>query len=470
MGWQDAPVIGDQPPTQGAGWQSAPVVEDTDAPGPSFADQAKRQVGLAGRAVAQGVAALPLMAMDAGVGARNFVTGSNYDSPSSMWNTALDAYLPKPESGMEKATGAIESAMTGSRIPAPTAGTQAPAGFTSPGDAQKQILGNVVQNAQKQGYVVPPATSNPSMRNQVLETVAGKTSTQQGASAINDEATQNLAKRAFGLNTDAPLTPDSLYSLRSEAGQAYEPIRAAGTITPGPAYKQQLQSVLGKYQGADKSFPGLGKTDLSDIVKTVDQPTFDAGSAIDATKILRDKADIAFRAGDSGAGNGIKGISNAIETALDQGLQAKGPQYAQTLQNFRDARRTIAQTFTVQDAMNPATGNVSAAKLGAALRNGAPLTGPLRDAALFANAFPKAVQPPTQSHVNHLDMYAPALTAILGNTWAEKAAGLAVPLGRKAARMTLFSPFGQAGAIPRAAAPATGKLPMALIPGAESTQ
>jgi hypothetical protein len=206
----------------------------------------------------------------------------------------------------------------------------------------------------------------------------------------------------------------------------------------------------------------MGKTELSDIVSKVDQPRFDAGDAIDLTKILRDKASTAFRAGDTGTGQGLREINSAVEDALEKGLQNKGPEYAGAVSAFRDARQTMAKTFTVENALNPGSGNVVAAKLAAALKKGEPLSGPLKDAAKFAAAFPKAVQEPTTSMgINHLDMYAPMSTMLFGHGLAEKAAGLAVPAGRWAARSYLLGP-GQAGALPQVAAPATGRLPMAL--------
>src|ERR1700691_261339 len=57
-------------------------------------DNLARQTTLAGRAAVKGVAALPMMAMDAGVGTRNWLTGSDYELPSQMFEKALNAYLP----------------------------------------------------------------------------------------------------------------------------------------------------------------------------------------------------------------------------------------------------------------------------------------------------------------------------------------------------------------------------------------
>lgn len=451
-----------------------------------------RQLGLTGRAVINGLTGIPQMAADAGIAARNLMTG-HYDptnwrtllfgsqkaaqegatpSFSGQFNQSLtQAGLPEPKSWQEKTAGIVEGALAGSRVPVPQAAEQAPANFVRPADMERQVLANTVKKGQDLGLVVPPATTNRSGTNMTLETIAGKLSTQQNAAAHNQGTINQIAKEAVGLNEDAPLTQEGLAAIRQEASQAgYEPIRAAGTIQAPPSLHERLVAALSKYQGAERSFPGMGKTELSDIVAKVDRPNFDAGDAIDLTKILRDKASTAFRAGDSGTGQGLREIDRAVEDSIEQGLQAKGPQFADAVQAFRQARQTIAKTYTVEDAFNPGTGNVVASKLAAALKKGTPLSGPLRDVAKFAAAVPKAVQEPTTSMgVNHLDMYAPMTTMLFGHGLAEKAAGLAVPASRWAARSYLLSPMGQAGALPSIAQPATGRLPMAFI-GATSAQ
>jgi hypothetical protein len=460
---------------------------------PGFVDQIGRQVGLAGRAVAQGVAGMPMMAMDAGVAARNLGhnlmhgqrptladfnpfaksggTHQEYELPSHTFNQQLtQAGLPEPQNAGEKVAGFVESGLTGSRMPVPQAAHQAPEGFVRPADMQRQLSSDVIRRGQDMGLKVPPATTNRTLRNMTLETVAGKAATQQGASSMNQGTVNSIGKGVLGLNPDAPLTEEAANAVARESGQAgYEPLRAAGTLTAPASFHERLVSVLSKYRGAERSFPGMGKTDLADMVEKVDQPQFDAGDAIDLTRILRDKASVAFRAGDTGTGQGIRDISNAVEDAMDKGLRAKGPQFADLVDTFRAARQKIAIAHTVGDAINPGTGNLVAAKLAAALDRGEPLSGPLRDLAKFAKAVPKAVAEPTHSMgVNHLDMYAPLTTMMFGHGLAEKAAGLAVPITRWGAKRLLFSPWGQAGALPGAVAPNTGAIPAGLLGAQQS--
>jgi hypothetical protein len=65
-------------------------------------------------------------------------------------------------------------------------------------------------------------------------------------------------------------------------------------------------------------------------------------------------------------------------------------------EQFNNARKQIAKTYTVQGALET-TGNVNASKLAALLRKDKPLSPELEQAARFAGAFPKASAVPERS-------------------------------------------------------------------------
>jgi len=115
------------------------------------------------RPLAKGAAALPLMAMDAGVAARNLAEsgtrkylpkvaqmidrttgggpGQPYELPSSMFNRALDTYTTKPE-GVGAAAEGVSSALVGAAVPSPQVALQAPAGFVRPAASAKEEFVN----------------------------------------------------------------------------------------------------------------------------------------------------------------------------------------------------------------------------------------------------------------------------------------------------------------------------------------
>jgi hypothetical protein len=258
------------------------------------------------------------------------------------------------------------SMATGAKIPAPQASSQAPKGFIKP--SQTPVRDATLKASQQAGYRIPPATTNPSALNRTLETVGGKIATAQDASIKNQSITNNLARKALGLGDDEPLTRETLSALRAGAGKAYEKIRGIGTVENDAQFTKDLQNIVQGSRNAAKSFPGLGKSEIDDVVESLNQPQFDAGDAVDAMRIMRHSADKAYRAGDKALGKSYKAASDALEGALERALKKTGD--AGNLAAFRDARQLIAKTYTVDKALNESTGNVIAAKLAGDLAKG----------------------------------------------------------------------------------------------------
>lgn len=275
---------------------------------------------------------------------------------------------------------------------------------------------DAILNAGRQaGYVVTPSQAGAGgIINKVAEGLGGKIKTQQLASVKNQAVTDRLVRQSLGLADDAPLTPETLAAVRQQAGQAYEALRGLGTIAADADFKLALQQASKQTQGASRSFPGLVKANpVDDIVKALDQPGFDAGDAIDAVRVLRDQADGFYTNGDKASGKAIKGIANALEDSLERAAQKAGN--PELVNGFREARKTIAKTYTVQSALG--AGTVNAQKLAAQLTKGKPLSGELKQVAQFSQAFQKA----TQSGVDvpafsPLDMFSGGLGAGMGST------------------------------------------------------
>lgn len=254
-------------------------------------------------------------------------------------------------------------------------------------DAQKFAAAKAGAEA---GYVIPPADMNPGMLTEALSGLSGKIKTAQVASARNQSVTDTIARKSIGLNQGDELTNDVLQGIRNQAAQAYAPVKSAGTVTADKQFFNALDDIAGTYQGASKSFPGLKNDDVGNLVASLKQQEFDAGSAIDATKVLREMADKAYRSGDKGMGKAAKQASNEIEGMLERHLTAQGN--TEALAAFQEARKLIAKTYTVQKALNEQTGNVSAQTLAKDLTKGRPLSGDLLTAARMGQAFPKATQ------------------------------------------------------------------------------
>ena len=148
MGWQDAPVVEGKK----AKWESAPAIdEDSNSFAKNALDFAKNLGSAAIRPIVRGVTSLPMLAMDAGVAARNL--GSNlsegimptfadfnpfaktggsrqeYQLPSSEFNRQLDTYTRAPEGFVGKGSELVSSVLAGARLPLTPEGPQVPRNF-----------------------------------------------------------------------------------------------------------------------------------------------------------------------------------------------------------------------------------------------------------------------------------------------------------------------------------------------------
>lgn len=316
------------------------------------------------------------------------------------------------------------------------------------------VSDQILSKAQQAGYVVPPATTNPSVFNRTLEGIAGKANVAQAASVKNQAITNSLARKALGLPQDAPLTSDTLDTLRGEAGQTYEKIANAGPINIDPQYHSDISDLTKSSTKINKDFPTYQSGPQAQIKSLADSlrpsnDTMDAGTAVELSKDLRFNANandsVSLRTGDPTAkamGRAQRDAAEAIEDQVQRHLTSNGePDLAN---EWNAARTQIAKSYTVQKALDGA-GNVDATKLGKALKN-KNYNDELQTAADFANAFPKAarVLPGKESMpgMSPLDVYGSVATSI--------AAGNPLPMlmgpGRMVARKLALS--GQKASVP----------------------
>jgi hypothetical protein len=326
--------------------------------------------------------------------------------------------------------------------------------FATQQAAGKQKLA-VAREASKAGYVIPPSdVQRQGAAVEALGGLSGKIKTAQVASAQNQAVTDKLARQSLGLAPDAPLDLDVLNGIRKQAGQAYGAVSGVGQVYPGAAYTQALDDALKPFTSQAKSFPGRKVPEVVSDLEALKTQAFDAGDAVQTISILRDDADKAYRAGSNLAGKAYKKAADALEQAIDDHLVAVGP--GDMLKAYRDARVTIAKTYTVQKALNSQTGEVSAQVLARELVKGKPLSGELKQIAEIGHAFPRATQALKEApkSLSPLDwgMAGIAATGSGGNPLS--AAGL---LARPGARSLLLSSPMQKKAL-KDLAPPTSKL------------
>ena len=245
----------------------------------------------------------------------------------------------------------------------------------------------VAESAAEEGYVTPASVRGEAGLPGLAEGLGGKIKTGQQAIEINQKTTNRLANRAVGLPDEIPMSVEILQGIRAEAGQAFEAIRNTGRVFTDNRFKRDLSGAVKQFKSAARDFPELAKTEIIDLVDSLRVAEFNAGSGIDAMSLLRNKADVAFRSGDKALGRSYRAASAAIEGVLERHLARGGD--VGLLDSFKQARQQIAETFSVEEALQGRiTGEVNATNLAAQLKKGKPLTGDLRTIADFANTFP----------------------------------------------------------------------------------
>lgn len=289
------------------------------------------------------------------------------------------------------------------------------------GPTQSPDVAAAVSAARESGYVVPPTQANPSLLNRTIEGFSGKITTAQNASAKNQAVTNAKAARAIGLAEDAKITPDVLDDVRKQAGAVYGEL---ASLAPRPAVAADTLTNTKAVEAIDPA-----------------QMVFDLRKARnDATAWYRSYG----RTADPDALVKAK-TANAESARLEKTLE----EYASSMGRddlvpaMREARTLIAKTYSVENALNAATGTIDARKLASQLAKGKPLSGDLKEAAEFAARFPKASQ--AVEGMGSLPQTSP-LDWALGGTLSAASANqlmLASVLARPVARRLALSPVVQ---------------------------
>lgn len=294
-----------------------------------------------------------------------------------------------------------------------------------------------VEAARSAGYVVPPTQARPTLVNRLLEGSAGKLTTAQNASARNQEVTNELARRAIGAED---LTQAGIQRVRDVANASYDELAQVGSFRADDAYRQALKDAAGS-----KVLSGVADKNVDALIRALPKRgDLDAQQTIESIKRLRFQGSANKNAPDPTAkslGSAQMKVANAMEDLIERRLGAA--QRPDLLDNYRNARQTLARVHDIEKAVNPSSGNVDAAKLAQALKKKRPLSGELKTIGQFASDFPKAAQ--TLERMGSLPQTSPldwggaaGLAALTQNPLALAAVG-----ARPAARALALSPVVQ---------------------------
>ena len=254
-----------------------------------------------------------------------------------------------------------------------------------------------VASAQSAGYVVTPGSLTPTGKNILAERIAGKTHLEQLASIKNQNVTDKLARQAVGIDETAPLTSDTMATIRkTEYTKGYEPVKKLGEIVADNQYVDDLAKIEGIYTGPSKSFPGAVPDEVGKTINKYLVDKFDAGDAVNVTRNLREQASANFNKGENALAKAQIDIANALENQIERSLVNAGRPDAHTLlEQFKLSRQRMAISHTLEDAIREGAGSVNAKTLARDLQSGKYMTGELKTIAEFANTFPRVSQAPS---------------------------------------------------------------------------
>lgn len=431
------------PPSAGTKWLPSSLGE--------FARDAGNNLVRAG---AKAIWALPGMAEDLGVAARDLIAGRGpdgrypYQLPSTTFNQALDQVTNAPTTTGGKVGEFASSAMLGSLLGGPTykpsavpGGGPVPNNFVAPQPSLSTAQQNLIE-ARRAGYVFPPSTVNPTIANKTIEAIGGKAATAQDASLANMPTTTNIARQALidsgaDIAPEQELTPQLLAEIRAKAATAKANVvsKSGAAVNLDQPYANTIAQVTAPYrQAAQELGPQFGNEPLVGAADAINKPQITPSVAMKAITQLRDKAQVAFRQGDNTTGGDYKTLATNLEDAIDRHLTATGNQGA--VDAYRSARALQAKTYDVEDALNATTGQVNAG----VLKKAPYLSGPLATIAKAAEIAPKATKEIVDSgSVRNTDVITGGLAAVMG----KDPKFLLYPFARQAVRAAMLSNTGQ---------------------------
>lgn len=381
--------------------------------------------------------------------------------------TGLEMAGSALKGGLAGLTGQTVTETTGSPLAGVAASMATPSALTAAAQAKQkamssaqlrnQVRDETIRKAQSEGYLITPGSMTPSAQNVLLERIAGKTKTQQLAAVENQIVTDRLARRAVGLPEDTPLTSEAMQAIRKEEfAKGYAPISAIGVVPVDKSFANKLNDIESKYAGAGKSFPGAIPQPVKNLVDNFKVNQFDSADALEASRALREQAKGSFRSGDNALGKAQSDVAKALEDQIERHLTNAGQPAQQILDQFRDSRRRMAVSHSIEDAIIEGGGAVNARKLAADLQSGRYLSGDLKTIASFANvARPVTPVPGTMGTPAAESLFGygaggigAGLGALAGGPVTAAIGAFAPALTSTAARNYLLSSMGQRRGLP----------------------
>ncbi|VAX07961.1 hypothetical protein MNBD_ALPHA03-1280 [hydrothermal vent metagenome] len=264
------------------------------------------------------------------------------------------------------------------------------------------------EKANSLGLKVLPKDIRDTGPQDVAQGTAGTVPLKQLASKENQPKIDAIVRKDLDIPDNAPLSVETLQSVRAKSGEVYESAKNIGSITADKAFIRNMDKL--KAPGAlAKDFPNAVKKDMVSEVGKYNVKSASAEGIISAMRSLRRDADAGFGSTDpqiKSMARTQKKIADQLEGLLGRAVKQKKPGF---YEDFVSARRRIAKTYTVQKALKGES--VDAVMLGKALVKNKPMSDGIKDVAEFGRDFGSVAQvnPPQVTNFRPMDWIAGAV-------------------------------------------------------------
>jgi len=214
--------------------------------------------------------------------------------------------------------------------------------------AANSLRDATLKEGREAGYTVPNSAVEPTFVGNRLESLGGKAAIKQESTARNQTVTNDLTKKALGITDDMPISQGALDKLRETAGKTYQEV--SGLSPQASADLEALKVARNEAQGWFNAYNRSARPD--DLAKA----------------------------------KAARTLSDELESSLEQ--HALAAERQDLVPALREARKQIAKTYTVERALNKATGEINAAVFGRLYDKGKPLSDGLETIGKFHQAFP----------------------------------------------------------------------------------
>jgi hypothetical protein len=214
--------------------------------------------------------------------------------------------------------------------------------------------------AQRQGFAVDPAVTNPTLENRVKGAVVGS-AFDDAASKYNAAQTTKIVRKDLGISSKENLTDAMVNRALDDASKPYAPIREMPVLQASDDVLASIQALNKPATLGGKSQAKVVTTLIDDVVQEL-QDGRSGAQIIDDIRQMRRQAQSVYKSRDSGnnpppaevaQADARMGIANALEKMIDENAPN-----AKVLKEFQQARIRMAQIYDHERAINYANGTV----------------------------------------------------------------------------------------------------------------